>query len=46
MEKWRSAREVSRGVSLGQEKALGRHRHGVKDRTTWEEELRDKLPEE
>ena len=27
-------REVSRGVSLGQEKVLGRQRHGVKDRTT------------
>lgn len=34
-EKWRSAREASGGVSLGQEKALGRHRHGGKDRTTW-----------
>lgn len=35
--RWRkrgTPREVSRGVSLGQEKVLGRQRHEVKDRTT------------
>ena len=36
---WGTPREVSRGESLGQEKALGRHRHRGRDRTTWEEEF-------